>query len=83
VAADQQPETVTADELRKLQAAMGLHTQREFADALGVRQSYVSMLLSGAREVKPGGPLMKLIRQLQAEHRGSKGAAVKARHRSG
>jgi len=68
VAANEQPDSVTADELRALQTAMGLHTQAEFADALGVRQSYVSMLLSGERAVKPGGSLTKLIRQLQVEH---------------
>jgi predicted transcriptional regulator len=65
-------DTVTPDELRELAAAMGCHTQKDLAEVLGVTQPRVSQILSGAHPVKPG-PLLALIRQLQAQHVHRKG----------
>jgi transcriptional regulator with XRE-family HTH domain len=47
---------------------MGCRTQAEFAQALGITQARVSQILSGSHPVKPG-PLLVLIRKLQAEQR--------------
>ena len=60
-------DTVTPEELKQLAAAMKCPTQELFAEALGVTQAYVSQLYSGQKSVKPG-PLLNLIRRLQAEY---------------
>lgn len=60
-------DTVTPEELKQLAAAMKCPTQEMFAEELGVTQAYVSQLYSGQKRVKPG-PLLNLIRRLQAEH---------------
>lgn len=67
MAARKTSDTVTPDELRELAEAMGCHTQKELADALGITQPRVSQILSGSYPVKPG-TLLTLIRQLQAQH---------------
>ena len=59
--------SVLPDELKQLAAAMGCHTQELFAEALGVSQAYVSQLYSGQKALQPG-PLLNLIRRLQADH---------------
>lgn len=58
---------ITPDELWKLAEAMGCHTQKDLAEALGVTQPRVSQILSGKHPVKPGA-LLTLIRQLQSQH---------------
>src|SRR5919109_626669 len=60
-------QTVTPDELRELAEAMGCHTQKDLAEALGITQARVSQILSGKHPVKPGA-LLTLIRQLQAQY---------------
>lgn len=60
-------DTVSPAELRQLEEAMQCPTQALFAEALGVSQAYVSYLLSGERSIKPG-PLLHLVRRLQAEY---------------
>lgn len=60
-------DTITPDELKQLATAMKCPTQELFAEALGVTQAYVSQLYNGQKTVKPG-PLLNLIRRLQAEH---------------
>jgi DNA-binding transcriptional regulator YdaS (Cro superfamily) len=67
VAARKTSDTVTPDELRELAEAMGCHTQKDLADALGITQPRVSQILSGTYPVKPG-TLLTLIRQLQGQH---------------
>jgi len=67
MSADEESDTVTPDELRELADAMGWHTQQDIADALGITQPRVSQILSGAYPIKLG-PLLNLIRQLQAQH---------------
>lgn len=61
------PDTVTPDELWELAEAMGCHTQKDLAEALGITQPRISQILSGKHPVKPGA-LLTLIRQLQAQH---------------
>jgi len=60
-------ETVSPAELRHLAEAMGCHTQKDLADALGITQARVSQILSGKHPVKPGA-LLTLIRQFQSQH---------------
>lgn len=60
-------DTISAAEIRILAEAMGCHTQAQLAQRLGVTQPRVSQILSGAHPVKKG-PLMQLIRTLQAAH---------------
>lgn len=59
--------TVSILELRELQRALGCKTQGEFADVLGVDQSYISKLYTGEKVVRPG-TLLNFIRHLQALH---------------
>lgn len=58
---------VTPDELRALAEAMGCHTQKDLAEALGITQPRVSQILSGKHPIKPGA-LLTLIRRLQAQY---------------
>jgi transcriptional regulator with XRE-family HTH domain len=60
-------DTISAAEIRTLADAMGCRTQAELAQRLGVTQPRVSQILSGAHPVRKG-PLMQLIRTLQATH---------------
>ncbi len=62
------PDTVTPNELRNLAEALGCHTQKDLAGALGITQARVSQILSGKYPVKPGA-LLTLIRQLQLQYR--------------
>ena len=59
-------EIVTPAELKALAAAMGCRTQRELAQRLGVTQSRISQILSGAYPLKPG-TLLTLVRSLQKQ----------------
>lgn len=67
MADNQASNTITPEELRGLAEAMGCHTQKDLAEALGVTQPRISQILSGKHPVKPGA-LLTLIRQLQAQH---------------
>ena len=58
-------DTVSPREIQELADAMGCRTQTELAQRLSVTQPRVSQILSGAYPVKKG-PLMQLIRTLQA-----------------
>src|ERR1700680_4979730 len=60
--------SVSAIEVRKLAAAMGCRTQRQLAGRLGITQSRVSQILSGAYPIKPGA-LLTLVRSLQSQYR--------------
>ena len=60
-------DAITPDELWQLAEAMGCHTQKDLAEALGVTQPRISQILSGKHPVKPGA-LLTLIRQLQSQH---------------
>ena len=59
-------EVVTPAELSLLGAAMGCRTQRELAERLGVTQSRISQILSGAYPLKRG-TLLTLVRSLQGQ----------------
>ena len=58
-------DAISAAEIRALADAMGCRTQTELAKRLCVTQPRISQILSGTHPVKKG-PLMQLIRNLQA-----------------
>lgn len=60
-------DSISIRELRDLAAAMGCRNQTEFGRRLGITQSRVSQILSGSYPIKRG-PLMNLVRALQAEY---------------
>ena len=59
--------SISVREVRQLSDAMGCRTQSELGELLGITQSRVSQILSGSHPIK-GGPLMALVRALQAKH---------------
>ena len=64
-------DTVTPNELTRLAEALGCHTQKDLADALGITQARVSQILSGKHPVKRGA-LLTLIRQLELQYRNNR-----------
>jgi len=60
--------SISVDEIRQLAYVMGCRTQSQLGQLLGITQSRVSQILSGSHPIK-GGPLMALVRALQAKHR--------------
>jgi predicted transcriptional regulator len=60
-------DSVRPSEVLALAEAMGCHTQSDLGTRLGITQSRVSQILSGAYPIKPG-PLLTLVRELQAQH---------------
>lgn len=60
-------DVVRPEDVRRLAEARGCRTQREFVNCLGVSQSRVSQILSGAHPLKPGA-LLTLVRSLQKRH---------------
>ncbi len=59
--------SISVQEVRQLADAMGCRTQSELGQLLGITQSRVSQILSGSHPIKKG-PLMALVRALQAKH---------------